>query len=141
MKLAFSSNAYLHFSIENTIEKIASLGYTGIEILADVPHAWPAGLLAERKESIRRSLERHRSDDLERQRLHDERRGRSAAALLASRLDRSRSALSGHSPRTHQAGAAAGRRTWRASLTTEPGGPAAAGPDLAASGRDCFTTN
>jgi sugar phosphate isomerase/epimerase len=60
MKLAFSSNAYLHFSIESTIEKIASLGYTGIEILADVPHAWPAGLLEERKESIRRSLERHR---------------------------------------------------------------------------------
>lgn len=59
MKLAFSSNAYMHFSIEDTIRKIASLGYTGIEILADVPHAWPAGLLPERKESIRRSLEEH----------------------------------------------------------------------------------
>ncbi len=60
MKLAFSSNAYLHFSIERTIEKIASLGYTGIEILADVPHAWPAGLLPERKDSIRAALEKHR---------------------------------------------------------------------------------
>src|SRR5882757_6189626 len=60
MKLAFSSNAYMHFSIESTIEKIASLGYQGIEILADVPHAWPAGLLEERKESIRRCLEKHR---------------------------------------------------------------------------------
>jgi len=60
MKLAFSSNAYMHFSIEATIEKIATLGYQGIEILADVPHAWPAGLLEERKESIRRSLEKHR---------------------------------------------------------------------------------
>ena len=60
MKLAFSSNAYMHFSIENTIEKISSLGYVGIEILADVPHAWPAGLLEERKESIRRSLDEHR---------------------------------------------------------------------------------
>jgi len=59
MKLAFSSNAYLHFSIEQTIEKIAHLGYTGIEILADVPHAWPAGLLETRKEAIRRSLARH----------------------------------------------------------------------------------
>jgi sugar phosphate isomerase/epimerase len=59
MKLAFSSNAYLHFSIEATIEKIASFGYAGIEILADVPHAWPAGLLEERKESIRRSLAKH----------------------------------------------------------------------------------
>ncbi len=56
MKLAFSSNAYMHFSIEDTIQKIADLGYTGIEVLADVPHAWPAGLLEERKESIRGSL-------------------------------------------------------------------------------------
>lgn len=60
MRLAFSSNAYLHFSIEETIERIASFGYTGIELLADVPHAWPAGLLEERKESIRRTLEKHR---------------------------------------------------------------------------------
>ena len=51
MKLAFSSNAYMHFSIEDTIAKIASLGYTGIEILADVPHAWPAGLLPENAKS------------------------------------------------------------------------------------------
>ena len=60
MKFAFSSNAYMHFSIEATIEKIASLGYTGIEILADVPHAWPAGLLEERKDSIRAALAKHR---------------------------------------------------------------------------------
>ncbi len=59
MKLAFSSNAYMHFSIEDTIAKIADLGYQGIEILADVPHAWPAGLLPERKDSIRRSLDKH----------------------------------------------------------------------------------
>lgn len=60
MKLAFSSNAYLHFSIDETIEKIASLGYQGIEILADVPHAWPAGLLPQQKEAIRQALARHR---------------------------------------------------------------------------------
>lgn len=60
MKLAFSSNAYMHFSIEETIRKIASLGYTGIEVLADVPHAWPAGLLEERKESIRNTLSEHK---------------------------------------------------------------------------------
>ena len=39
MKLAFSSNAYLRFSIDETIARIAGLGYTGIELLADVPHA------------------------------------------------------------------------------------------------------
>ena len=59
MKLAFSSNAYMHFSIEDTIAKIAELGYSGIEILADVPHAWPAFLLPERKESIQAALSRH----------------------------------------------------------------------------------
>ncbi|MCO6457925.1 MAG: sugar phosphate isomerase/epimerase [Pirellulaceae bacterium] len=59
MKLAFSSNAYMHFSIEDTIRKIAELGYQGIEILADVPHAWPAFLLDERKRSIREHLERY----------------------------------------------------------------------------------
>ncbi|MDG2380161.1 MAG: sugar phosphate isomerase/epimerase [Pirellulaceae bacterium] len=59
MKLAFSSNAYMHFSIEDTIRKISSLGYRGIEVLADVPHAWPAGLLEERKQSIRDHLEEH----------------------------------------------------------------------------------
>jgi len=59
MKLAFSSNAYMHFSIEDTIRKIAELGYQGIEVLADVPHAWPAGLLPERKKSIRDHLDKH----------------------------------------------------------------------------------
>ncbi|NUQ62352.1 MAG: sugar phosphate isomerase/epimerase [Pirellulales bacterium] len=60
MKLAFSSNAYMHFSVEETIRRIASLGYGGLELLADVPHAWPAGLLEERKQTIRQCLARHR---------------------------------------------------------------------------------
>ena len=59
MKLAFSSNAYLRFSIAETIARIASLGYRGIELLADVPHAWPAGLLEEQKQAIRDALAKH----------------------------------------------------------------------------------
>jgi sugar phosphate isomerase/epimerase len=59
MQLAFSSNAYMHFSIEETIRRIAEAGYSGIEVLADVPHAWPAGLLEERKQSIRNALSHH----------------------------------------------------------------------------------
>jgi sugar phosphate isomerase/epimerase len=59
MRLAFSSNAYLRFSIEETIARVAGVGYRGIELMADVPHAWPAGLLEESKEAIRRALERH----------------------------------------------------------------------------------
>jgi sugar phosphate isomerase/epimerase len=60
MKLAFSSNAYLRYSIEETIARVAALGYAGIELLADVPHAWPAGLLDEQKQSIRDALAKHK---------------------------------------------------------------------------------
>ncbi len=56
MNLAFSSNAYLRFPIEETIARVAALGYHGIELLADVPHAWPAGLLESQKQSIRDAL-------------------------------------------------------------------------------------
>jgi len=49
----------MHFSIEETIRRIADLGYRGIELLADVPHAWPAGLLPEHREAIRGCLEQH----------------------------------------------------------------------------------
>lgn len=57
MRLAYSSNAYMRFSIEETIDRIARLGYEGLELLADVPHAWPVGLLEERKQSILRRLQ------------------------------------------------------------------------------------
>jgi sugar phosphate isomerase/epimerase len=60
MKLAFSSNAYMAYSVEETIRRVAAIGYTGIEILADVPHAWPAGLLPERVDSLQRALAEHR---------------------------------------------------------------------------------
>ena len=56
MKLAFSSNAYLRFSFNDAAQKIAKLGYQGIEIMADVPHAWPAFMLEEQKQGIRDSL-------------------------------------------------------------------------------------
>ena len=59
MKLAFSSNAYLRYSIEEAIARVAAAGYTGIELMADVPHAWPAGLLPEQKRAIRQALDRH----------------------------------------------------------------------------------
>lgn len=59
MNLAFSSNAYQKFSIEETIRRIAAIGYRGLELLADVPHAWPAGLLDDRKKAIRDALARH----------------------------------------------------------------------------------
>ena len=62
MKLAFSSNAYLRFSFNDAAKKIGKLGYKGIEIMADVPHAWPAFILEEQKQGIRDSL---KSNNLE----------------------------------------------------------------------------
>ncbi len=56
MRLAFSSNAYLKFSFAEAARRIAAVGYEGIEIMADVPHAWPAYLLEEQKAGIRKSL-------------------------------------------------------------------------------------
>lgn len=52
MRLAFSSNAYLNFSFQEAARRIAGAGYAGIEIMADVPHAWPAYLLPETKKAI-----------------------------------------------------------------------------------------
>jgi len=57
LQLALSSNAYLRFSVEETIRRIAALGYRGIELMADVPHAWPAGLLPDRIDAVRKSLD------------------------------------------------------------------------------------
>jgi sugar phosphate isomerase/epimerase len=59
MQLAFSSNAYLRFPFDETAARIASFGYDGLELLADVPHAWPAGLLEGQKKAIRTAMERN----------------------------------------------------------------------------------
>lgn len=41
MKLAFSTNAFTRFSLVEAIDAIGQIGYDGVEILADVPHAYP----------------------------------------------------------------------------------------------------
>jgi sugar phosphate isomerase/epimerase len=41
MKLAFSSNAFKAFTIESCIREISKIGYEGVEILCDYPHAYP----------------------------------------------------------------------------------------------------
>jgi sugar phosphate isomerase/epimerase len=58
MQLAFSSNAYLRYPFDETAERIAAIGYQGLELLADVPHAWPAGLLDVQKQAILKTMER-----------------------------------------------------------------------------------
>jgi sugar phosphate isomerase/epimerase len=56
MKLAFSTNAYLNFSFRDAVTRLAKIGYQGVEIMADVPHAWPAYMLPEQKQAIRQAL-------------------------------------------------------------------------------------
>lgn len=41
MQLAFSTNAFKRFSLEHAIRSIAETGYKGVEILCDIPHAYP----------------------------------------------------------------------------------------------------
>lgn len=60
MKLAFSTNAYLRFSFGEAVRRLAAIGYHGVEIMADVPHAWPAFLLEEQKQAIRAALAHHK---------------------------------------------------------------------------------
>jgi len=56
MRLAFSTNAYLRYSFRDAVTRLARLGYTGVEIMADVPHAWPAWMLDEQKQGLRDAL-------------------------------------------------------------------------------------
>jgi sugar phosphate isomerase/epimerase len=55
MKLAFSTNAYTRFSLIEAVRGIRDAGFSGVEILADVPHAYPGKADAS---AIRRELER-----------------------------------------------------------------------------------
>jgi sugar phosphate isomerase/epimerase len=59
LRLAFSTNAYLNFSFAEAVTRLARIGYRGVEIMADVPHAWPAFLLEEQKQGLRDALARN----------------------------------------------------------------------------------
>lgn len=59
MQLAFSTNAYLKYPFDQAVARLARIGYAGVEIMADVPHAWPAYLLPEQKQGLRDALGRN----------------------------------------------------------------------------------
>jgi protein FrlC len=62
MKLAFSSNAFKAHTIETCINEISSLGYEGVEILCDYPHAYPPAMKPDTIRSLLALLtERHLS--------------------------------------------------------------------------------
>lgn len=57
MKLAYSSNAYMRFPIDEAIRRIADLGYQGIELMFDTPHAWPEDVAPRDLDAIRKALD------------------------------------------------------------------------------------
>src|ERR1700726_2615323 len=64
MKLSFNTWAYSSFpvwvpayTLEETIRRIAGIGYDGIEIGAAAPHAYPAHLSKERRKEIKKMLD------------------------------------------------------------------------------------
>lgn len=40
MKLSFSTNAFVRYSVSRAVEKISEIGYEGVELLADIPHLY-----------------------------------------------------------------------------------------------------
>lgn len=44
MKLAFSTNAFKKYRLEKSIEIIGNIGYEGVELLCDIPHAYPKNM-------------------------------------------------------------------------------------------------
>ena len=56
MKLAYSTNAYRRSTVDDAVRRIARIGYTGIELMADKPHFWPREMTNGDIEAIRRAL-------------------------------------------------------------------------------------
>lgn len=55
MKLAFSTNAFRKFSVDEALEAIAHIGFRGCEIMCDAPHAYPPDLT---EDDVRRVKEK-----------------------------------------------------------------------------------
>lgn len=58
MQLAFSTNAYTRFSLFEALAGIKSAGFSGVEVLADTPHAYPLMLDDAEMLRIRHELDR-----------------------------------------------------------------------------------
>src|SRR5919199_1240869 len=59
MKLAFSTNAFKKYSLEESISIIKGIGYDGVEILCDIPHAYPPALKEEDILSIEETISKN----------------------------------------------------------------------------------
>jgi protein FrlC len=57
MNLAFSTNAFTRFPLIEAIRAIGAAGYQGVEILSDVPHAYPDSINSALIDSVRHALD------------------------------------------------------------------------------------
>lgn len=55
-RLAFSTNAFKKNTLEEAIDAIAAAGYRGVELMADVPHAYPAGMDGAARKKVARQI-------------------------------------------------------------------------------------
>jgi sugar phosphate isomerase/epimerase len=53
MLLSFSSNAFKKFSLDNAVREISKIGYKGVEILCDIPHAYPPQFSEEQAKKLK----------------------------------------------------------------------------------------
>src|SRR5690349_5581513 len=56
IRLAFSTNAFKKNTLTEAVDAIAAIGYRGVEIMADVPHALPVQFSREEREALKRQL-------------------------------------------------------------------------------------
>ncbi len=56
MVFGYSTNAFKKFSLIDSIEKIARLGFRGVEIMCDRPHLYPPDFGGEQREAVHRVL-------------------------------------------------------------------------------------
>jgi sugar phosphate isomerase/epimerase len=60
MRFAFSTNAFTNYSLTQSIKEIASVGYDGVEVMCDVPHAYPPHMDEAKIKEINESLTTHK---------------------------------------------------------------------------------
>src|SRR4051812_730283 len=54
--LAFSTNAFKQNTLEEAIDWIAAAGYGAVELMADVPHAYPQHMPESRRSAVKRQI-------------------------------------------------------------------------------------
>jgi sugar phosphate isomerase/epimerase len=60
MVFGYSTNAYVKFEVKEALDRIAALGFKGVEIMCDRPHLYPPDFDAAALEDLKATLDRNR---------------------------------------------------------------------------------